>query len=159
MKRAEIITALVWGVLSAWLGIWMIEKLFLPDQSRSILPLRDDTDLIAPLVIGVLWGFTSMILGVLAATRRNRAGLEDAQLAHAVGTVVETHDPGISHWDFDDRSHPVTFLIIQIDARDGGPLLGLLPVDGDLPDVGDTVPVRYAPGAPGVLYPAYEQVL
>lgn len=53
----RMIAKVIWLSLSAWLVIWAAEGLFGVDQRSSILSFHGTGDsLIAPIMIGVIWG-------------------------------------------------------------------------------------------------------
>lgn len=74
MRIARVVTILIWGLLSAWLTVWVIEKLTRADQRTSALPFLDSAEFVGPMTIGIAWGFATMGLGlVLLAGRREGA--------------------------------------------------------------------------------------
>ncbi|WP_396911140.1 hypothetical protein [Mycolicibacterium sp.] len=133
-----------------------LEKLLRTDQRTSVLPLRDEGDLIAPLLFGVAWGFASMLVGLLALTRRRRDAHDINQMTAATGRVIEIHPSGLAHARIEGQSLAIWHLIVRVDPPGEEPFLGVLATDDDTIQVGDAHPVRYRPEDPDVIYAADE---
>ncbi|OFV76953.1 hypothetical protein [Rhodococcus erythropolis] len=152
MRRVPIVVTAVWLALSTWLVIWMLEKLLRADQQGRVLPLRDGADLVAPLLIGVAWGFYARAVGVLVRARRRGEALDVLQMVPAKGRVVEVHDSGITHEHIEGHPLRIRHVVVRVDPPGEEPFLGALVSDDDKVRIGDLLPLRYQPEDPDTVY-------
>lgn len=148
----RIVFLLVWLLLSAWLVIWTGEGLFGVDQRHSILPFAGEDTLGAPILIGVAWGIIGTFSGVMSGFRGIGGGRTvRGETRLGVGRVVKIDRTGASANDV-----PQYDVFVRVTPHEGGDFVGQMRMLIDASDiaslqVGQPVPVRYAPSRPDVV--------